>query len=177
MTFARGHHGSQSRIGGQPSLVPQSFPWPSRYDTYIGFTLQLACDEIWLPIPGCAFLQLWQPIDLGDDPKPYAIMVPSSAAVNTRGDVLVNPIPEAEADIVLGSPMQDPAELDLRAPHTLESAHLFTSKLGGLDVWAAAPPGGKFLGQLSEGGSGLNFGGTMCSMYLAPSGGIELSLH
>lgn len=70
MSFRKGNAGSQSRIGGQPSLLPNSFPWPSKDDPCIGFTLQLTCDPIWLPIPECAYLQLWQPLDPGDDPKP-----------------------------------------------------------------------------------------------------------
>jgi hypothetical protein len=163
MKFQSGHSGSKSFIGGQPSHIPTFKPWSSRDDKYFGFTLQIFIgqfDEIETDIE---YIQLYQSIEVGDDPTPEIVLIPKNAELNTGKSILENPNVN-EWDISFE--IRDDPDLMPELTMSDNLASLFDSKILGIDPWLNDESNLKFIGQISENPSDLNFGGVMCSLYL-----------
>lgn len=168
--FKLGHHGAPNRVGGQPSHVPINKPWPASEDDYWGFIMQLVVDGTRLRVSDAAYLHLYQPIDDGDDPTPYVVIVPPDAPPNSSGSVVESPFVECwDVDFVK---REDPPAMPTAI--NLESANLMKSKLGGLDPWGGSE---ELLLQLAVGVVGFNFGGTMCSVYRDENGDLSVRMN
>ena len=174
MTFTSGHHGSPDRVGGQPGHGPVDKPWPPELDYYYGFVMQLSVDGQRLRVPGVIAIQLFQPIDDGDNPTPKIILIPSVGTGNAAQDVVVHPLAQ-ELDIGFEM-IEEPDEVPNSLP-TVESLAIFKSKLGGLDPWENDTGGRKFLGQIKESQVDLNFAGLNCGLYLETSGLVVAKLR
>ena len=168
--YTRGHHGSTSFVGGQPTHLPVHKPWPAADDQHLGFVLQLAVDGKRLDVPDVDFVQLYQPIDDGDDPTPHLVLVPARAPRNLGHSVLQNPfVDEWDIDFRL---YEDPAVVP--TDKSLDTAALFKSKLGGTDPWGCED---ELILQIAEGVVGFNFGGTMCSIYRHPDNSLFVRMN
>jgi len=172
LTFNKGHDGSIGKVGGDPTIQPSEKPWPPEDDEYLAFVLELKVDEKMLPVPNAAFIQLYQPIDEGDDPLPIAVVI---GAGDEGGKSKANRHPLLTSFGIDAEIKEEPDDLPAANP-TLEYGKFFKSKLGGNDPWNESE-GRLFLGQISEMPVGFNFGGMTCSLYLRNDGSVVAELH
>ncbi|WP_417375966.1 hypothetical protein [Gimesia maris] len=163
MKIVEGHHGSDHRIGGLPSLSPEKIPWTPDDNGYFGFVCEFDVDGKAINLPKIQKIQLFQPIDDGDDPTPVVGLVREShSTVNLAFQVQTHPL-ACDRDILLERKVDPDAMSDLNA--NLEVATLFKSKLSGVDPWQESSTNRQFVGLLREAESGLNFGGRTCCLY------------
>jgi hypothetical protein len=160
------------RVGGLPTVRPLKRPWSQIDNNYLAFVLELRVDESVLAVPGALFVQLYQPIDEGDDPSPIAVVVNAN---DNDGGVEVNRHPAIENWVIESEIGTEPDELPIASP-TPEYGRFLKSKLGGNDPWQEEK-GRTFLGQISEMPAGLNFGGMTCSLYMESDGSVVAELH
>ena len=172
LKFRKGEGGSVGKIGGDPTILPSVLPWPPADTEYLAFVLELKVDGKILPVPNASFIQLYQPIDEGDDPLPIAAVI---KAGDEGGKLVVNRHPSVTPFAIDAEITDEPDELPAANP-TLEYGEFLKSKLGGNDPWNG-DEGRLFLGQISEMPAGLNFGGTTCSLYLCEDGSVVTELH
>jgi hypothetical protein len=173
MTFSKGPATTGCKVGGQPTLLPVEKPWSSDPNQLFGFVLELKVDGTRLKVPTAAYLQLYQSLEEGDDPLPIAVAVPETAPKNTNRDVLVHPTACEWA--INFEEVEEPDQLPEANP-SIDFSRLLKPKLGGLDPWRN-DEGRTFLGHINEMPLGLNFGGTMCSLYLTPDGAVVAELN
>ena len=163
---------AKSFVGGQPSFLPETLPWPKEDDELIGFVMQIEVDGERLGIPDASSIQLYQPIDDGDDPTPMVAVLSLYPRLNDGKTVVTHPL--AKERSITFIPEDDPDKgPDLRV-FSPEALHLFFDKLGGTDPWNDDR---EFLGQIREGPLGLNFGGLTCCLYRTVHGEVVADLH
>lgn len=172
LKFKNGEGGSVGKVGGEPSIRPLETPWPPEDNEFIAFVLELKVDGKILPVPNGSFIQLYQPIDEGDDPLPFVVVI---KAGDEEGKSEVNRHPSITPYAINAEIRYEPDALPTPNP-TPEYGEFLKSKLGGNDPWDGGQ-GRLFLGQISEMPAGLNFGGTTCSLYLCDDGSVVAELH
>lgn len=157
------------RLGGPPTHRPSAFPWPVEDDQTYALLAEFVIDGLRLNIPDFDWLQLYQGIDDGDDPTPVAMLVRKRDEQTSR----TLPLHPIGVRSIQYSVKEDPEEVSF-GPDS--ETYFFFSKLGGVDPWAVLP-GARFLGQLDEAGSDLNFGGFTCVIYLRDDNSVEVFLR
>ncbi len=171
MKFSKDHHGSESKIGGEPTLLAEKKPWTEVENDIWGFLLQIEVKNLIPELPKTAYIQLYQSILEGDEPCPKAILIPENSLPNKQSGILVHP--RATKWDISFTKKQEPETLP--TPSMLpEYIELFSSKVGGLDPYEM--PNYTFLAQIGE-DADLNFGGMMCSIYLNSLGKIITELN
>lgn len=163
LKFVDGHHGSKNRIGGQPTCAPETKPWPPEDNGYFAFVAEFDVDGEAIAISTIQKIQLFQPIDEGDDPTPVVGLVRKS--INNESpafDVPEHPLAKPK-DILLEQHIDPDSMPNLDVD--LEIGRLFKSKFSGVDPWRESGPGKLFIGQIREFESGLSFGGLTCCLY------------
>ncbi|QDT78600.1 hypothetical protein Mal35_20490 [Gimesia maris] len=163
MNFVEGHHGSKYRIGGLPTLSPEKTPWHPDDNGYFGFISEFDVDGKAIVLPKVKKIQLFQPIDDGDDPTPVVgIIRQPHGNVKQSFQIQVHPLAHAR-DILLERKVDPDIMPELNT--NLEVGPLFKSKLSGVDPWQESSSNRQFIGLLREAESGLNFGGRTCCLY------------
>ena len=163
MTFLDSDETGANHIGGKPIGFPLGFSWSSADDDYYGFVAEFEAESERLKIGSADFLQLYQPVDEGDDPTPVAVLASRhiSGSVSKRRS---ETHPLVEPKLIQFFESDDPDRMP-EISASLEVARLFKSKLGGVDPWTKDRRQYRFLGQLKEEPSGLNFAGLTCFLY------------
>ena len=163
MTFSNSGEAGTNHIGGKPIGFPLGFPWSSTDDDYYAFVAEFEAGSKRLQIGSADFLQLYQPLDEGDDPTPVVVLASRhlSEAVSKRR---VETHPHVEPKLIQFDEYDDPDSMP-EITTSLEVARLFKSKLGGVDPWTKDKRRYRFLGQLKQEPSGLNFAGLTCLLY------------
>ena len=162
-------HEVLGKIGGIPSIDPLERGWDQNEDEYFAFI----CEFDLLRILGDScqydFLQLYQPIDEGDDPTPIVVMAKRG---ESNKQVVVQSMPELKEFKIVGVP-KDETQIcsESITPNLLEQMQ---SKIGGVDNWERMSY--QFFGQLKE-ESLFNFAGMTCVIYVDDDCNFKVDLY
>ena len=175
MVFSPGHLGAADRVGGLPSHLPPEFPRNPRGGGPMAFLAQFACDAARLPLPGAAFIQLYQNPDPSEPPDMRVVVVPAGAPPNGSGLGLA--ARGVEPHDVTWERRDDPDVFPEPDPNDFGDLPLYKSKVGGVFPFTDNLPDRAVpVLQLSELPAGFNFAGMTAVIYFNGRGELEAAL-